>query len=179
MGHAEPFAFDDMFAPASDMRRQLCGTPPILGLAALEVGVDLFGKVQMKAVEAKATALGDRFIELVEARCGFAGLELISPRDGAARGSHVSFAHADGYAIMQALIARGVIGDFRAPDVLRFGFTPLYLRYADIWDAVEVMRDILETPRIRRARIPRTRRRHLSGLISRTAPRAALVVKAA
>ncbi|MBQ1541954.1 MAG: kynureninase [Caulobacteraceae bacterium] len=145
MGHADPFAFVDAYAPAPGVRRQLCGTPPILGLSALEVGVDLHLRAPLAALEAKGKRLGDLFIELVEARCGFAGLTLASPRDAAGRGSHVSYAHADGYAMMQALIARGVIGDFRAPDILRFGFTPLYVGYADVWDAVEILRDVLET----------------------------------
>ncbi len=145
MGHAEPFAFNDDYVPAPGIRRQLCGTPAILGLAALEAGVDLFAAVDMTALEAKAVALGDRFIDLVEARCGFAGMRLASPREAAARGSHVAFAHRQGYAIMQALIARGVIGDFRAPDLLRFGFAPLYLRFVDLWDAVEVLRDVFES----------------------------------
>jgi kynureninase len=143
MGHAAPFDFVDDYAPAAGIRRQLCGTPGILGLTALEAGIDVFAGVDMAALEAKGLALGDAFIELVEARCGFAGLVLASPREAARRGSHVSFRHVDGYAIMQALIARGVIGDFRAPDILRFGFTPLYLRFSDVWDAVGALREVL------------------------------------
>jgi len=98
----------------------------------------------MTALEAKGLALGDAFIALVESRCSGAGLSLACPAEAARRGSHVSFRHPDGYAIMQALIARGVIGDFRAPDILRFGLTPLYLRFADVWDAVETLRQVLE-----------------------------------
>ena len=143
MGHAAPFDFVDDYRPATGIRSQLCGTPGILGLAALEAGVDVFAGVDMAALEAKGLALGDAFIDLVETRCGFAGLTLASPREAARRGSHVSFRHPDGYAIMQALIARGVIGDFRAPDILRFGFTPLYLRFEDVWDAVETLREVL------------------------------------
>jgi kynureninase len=150
MGHAAPFAFSDEYRPADDITRQLCGTPPILSLTALEVGVEISAMAGMPAVEEKGARLCDLFIRLVEARCSFAGLTLISPRDAAARGSHVSFAHPDGYAIIQALIARGVIGDFRAPDVARFGFAPLYLRYVDIWDAVETLRLVLETGEYRR-----------------------------
>ncbi len=145
MGHADPFAFVDAYAPAPGVRRQLCGTPPILGLSALEVGVDLHLRAPLAALEAKGKRLGDLFIELVEARCGFAGLTLASPRDAAGRGSHVSYAHADGDAMRQALSARGGSGDVRAPDILRFGFTPLYVGYADVWDAVEILRDVLET----------------------------------
>ncbi|HEY1927532.1 MAG TPA: kynureninase [Caulobacteraceae bacterium] len=144
MGHAAPFEFDDAFVPADGVRRQLVGTPGILGLAALEAGVDTFDGVDLRQVEAKAARMGDLLIELIEVRCGQYGLQLVSPRNSDGRGSHVSFAHPDGYAIMQALIARGVIGDFRAPDVLRFGLTPLYLRYGDLWDAVEHLAALLE-----------------------------------
>lgn len=144
MGHATPFAFDDRFSPADGIKRQLCGTPPILSLMALEVGVEISVEAGIFAIQEKSARLCDLFMRLVEARCGFAGLRLISPRDAAKRGSHISFSHPDAHAIVQALIARGVIGDFRAPDVARFGFAPLYLSYVDIWDAVETMRLVLE-----------------------------------
>ncbi len=150
MGHAAPFDFTDDYAPAPDIKAQLCGTPPILGLAALEVGVYLMAEAEMASIEAKGAALGDLFIKLVEARCPT--LTLASPRDPQFRGSHVSFAHSDGYPIMQALINRGVIGDFRAPDILRFGFTPLYTRFVDVWDAVEILHDIIETGAYREPR---------------------------
>jgi kynureninase len=143
MGHAAPFAFVDDHEPVSGIRRQLVGTPSILALAALECGLDVFEGVDMAAVEAKALAMGDVLIDLVEDRCAGLGLELASPRDSALRGSHVAFAHPQGYAIMRALIAEGVIGDFRAPDILRFGLTPLYLRFVDLWDAVERLRRIV------------------------------------
>jgi kynureninase len=143
MGHAEPFAFVDDFAPAPDIRRQLCGTPPILGLAALEVGVDIAARTPMATVEAKSAALCDLFIETVEAGGAGLGLELASPRAAAERGSHVSFAHSEAYGLVQALIARGVVGDFRAPDIARFGFTPLYLRHVDVVDAAEALLSVL------------------------------------
>lgn len=143
MGHAAPFAFGDDYVPAPGLRRFLCGTPPILSLAALECGVDLFLEADMAAVAEKSRRQGDLFIAWVEEHC--AGLTLLTPRDAAARGSHVSLAHPNGYAVMQALIARGVIGDFREPDAMRFGFTPLYLGYADVWRAVQVLKDILAT----------------------------------
>jgi kynureninase len=143
MGHADPFAFGDDYGAGEGVRRFLCGTPPILGIAALEVGVDLTLRAEMALLAEKSQRLCSRFIDLVERRCEGFGLTLASPRDSAARGSHVSFAHKDGYPIMQALIARGVIGDFRAPDVLRFGFTPLYVGFEDVWNAVEILRDIL------------------------------------
>ena len=151
MGHADPFEFDDAYRPASGVRRQLCGTPAILGLAALEAGVDQFAGVSMEAVERKGLALGDAFIALVEAGCG-AQLTLASPREPDSRGSHVAFHHPEGYAIMQALIARGVIGDFRAPDILRFGFTPLYLRFVDAWNAAGILAQVLESREYREAR---------------------------
>jgi kynureninase len=143
MGHAAPFAFGDDYAPAPDLRRFLCGTPPILSLAALECGVDLFLEADMAAVAEKSRRLCDLFVAWIEEHCP--GLTLLTPRDAAARGSHVSLAHPNGYVVMQALIARGVIGDFREPDVMRFGFTPLYLGYADVWRAVQILKDILAT----------------------------------
>ena len=142
MGHAEPFAFVDDYRPAAGIRRQLCGTPPILSLAALDVGIDLMLQADMAALERKAGALGDLFIALVEERCAGLGLSLASPRDSAQRGSHVVFAHPEAYAIMQALIERGVVGDFRAPDLLRFGFTPLYTRHVDLFDAAESLQEV-------------------------------------
>jgi kynureninase len=143
MGHDDPFEFGDTYRPAAGMARFLCGTPPILSLLALECGVDQFDGVDMGEVEAKAQRMAALFIERVENRCAGFGLELVMPRDPALRGSHVSFTHPHGHAIMQAMIDRGVIGDFRAPDVLRCGFTPLYLSYADVWRAVEVLREIM------------------------------------
>ena len=148
-GHAEPFAFDDDYRPVSGIRRFLTGTPSILALAALDCGFDTFAGIAMADIEAKARALSQTFIDEVEARCG-AEVSLASPRDPASRASHVVFAHAQGYVVMQALIARGVIGDFRAPDLLRFGFTPLYTRHVDVWDAVEILRDVLATKAWRR-----------------------------
>ncbi|MDB5736748.1 MAG: hypothetical protein JWO65_416 [Sphingomonas bacterium] len=145
MGHAAPFDFGDGYAPGQGIARFLCGTPPILGLVALEVGVDLMLEADRTALFAKSQALCTMFIDLVEDRCAGLGLTCITPRDPSARGSHVSFAHEQGYRIMQALIARGVIGDFRAPDILRFGLTPLYVGYRDVWNAVEILRDILAT----------------------------------
>ncbi len=145
MGHARPFAFVDGYEPAPGITRFLCGTPPILAVAALESGVDLHLSVDMQQVAAKSRALCELFIDLVDARCASYGVTLVGPPRGAPRGSHVSFRHPDGYAIMQALIARGVIGDFRAPDIMRFGITPLYLRFADIAAAVQVLEEGLRT----------------------------------
>jgi kynureninase len=145
LGHARPFDFVDHYEPAPGVARFLCGTPPILAVAALECGVDLHRETTMPALAAKSQALASLFIALVTERCASYGVELVGPPPGAPRGSHVSFRHPHGYAIMQALIARGVIGDFRAPDIMRFGLTPLYLRYADIAAAVDVLEDVLRT----------------------------------
>jgi kynureninase len=150
MGHARPFDFHDDYSASEDLKAQLCGTPPILGLAALEVGVDILTRTEMAAVEAKGLALGDLFIACVEER--LPDLRLASPPDAAGRGCHVSFSHADGYPIMQALIARGVIGDFRSPDILRFGFAPLYLRYADIVRAADILADVITSGEYREPR---------------------------
>ena len=143
MGHAAPFDFDDAYEAAPGMDRFLCGTPPILGMAALEIGIDLLLEADRTALFAKSRALCSLFVDLVEERCAGLGLTLASPRDPQARGSHISLAHRDAYPVMQALIAHGVTGDFRAPDILRFGFTPLYVGYEDVWRAVEILRDVL------------------------------------
>ncbi len=145
MGHARPFAFVDGYEPAPGIARFLCGTPPIVAFAALESGVELHLEQDMQLVLQKSRALAALMIELVAQRCAEYGLELVGPPPGEPRGSHVSFRHPEGYAIMQALIARGVIGDFRAPDILRFGLTPLYLRFADIAQAVAVLEEVLRT----------------------------------
>lgn len=145
MGHAAPFAFGDDYAPGEGVKRFLCGTPPILGLTALKASLDLFDGIDRAALFAKGQTLCDLFIALVEGRCAGFGLTLATPRDPVVRGSHVSFAHPDAWPIMSALIDCGVIGDFRAPDLLRFGFTPLYLGFADVWRAVEILREILAT----------------------------------
>ena len=140
-----PFAMTADYQPARGIRRFLCGTQPVLSMALVECGLDVALQADMADVRAKSLALTDLFIHLVETRCAAHPLTLITPRDHAARGSHVSLRHPNGYAVMQALIARGVIGDYREPEVLRFGITPLYLGHADIWDAVETLRDILDS----------------------------------
>ncbi len=141
LGHADPFAFDPSYVPARGVASAVVGTPPILSLAALEVGVDLMLEAPMRLIREKSLALTGRFMAAMRAR-GFCS---ITPADPAHRGSQVSFSHPGGYAIMRALIARGVIGDFRAPDVLRFGLAPLYLRHVDVWDAVATLHDVMRT----------------------------------
>ena len=168
MGHAAPFEFDPGYRPAAGISRYLCGTPAVLAMSALDCGVDSVLAADrlggMAALRAKSLALTDVFAGLVQARCGGHGLRLVSPADPARRGSQVCLARDEGaYAIVQALIARGVVGDFRAgdgaamPDILRFGFTPLYTRFADAWDAAEHLRQVLETGEWRE---PRFNRRH-------------------
>jgi kynureninase len=157
LGHAEPFAFTANYRPAAGIARFLCGTPPVLSLAALDCGVDTLLAAEpsggIPALRRKSLQLTELFITLVETRCAGRGLVLRTPRDAHDRGSHVSFSRMEGgYPIMQALIGRGVIGDFRAPDVLRFGFTPLYTRFVDVWDAVEHLRQVLDSGEWREAR---------------------------
>jgi kynureninase len=147
MGHAEPFAFTDDYRPAAGIDRFLAGTPPMLSLAALESGVESFAGTGMAALWAKSVALFDLFADLVEERCP--SLACIAPRDPAKRGSHIAFRHLHAFELCQALIADGVIGDFRAPDVVRFGLTPLYLGYEDIRAAVDRLAAILDTGRWR------------------------------
>ena len=142
MGHEAPFAFDPSYRPGAGVERMRVGTPPVIALAALDAALDVWDDVDMADIRRASVALCDLFIELVEAQCPM--LELASPREGDRRGSQVSFRHPQGYAIMQALIDRGVIGDFRAPDVLRFGFTPLYIGESEVRGAVAVLKQVMD-----------------------------------
>jgi kynureninase len=141
LGHEAPFAFDLSYRPGGGIERMRVGTPPVLQLAALEAALDIWDGVTIEAVRARSIELTEQFVREVEAACPT--LVLASPRDPAQRGSQISFRHPEGYAIMQALIARGVIGDFRAPDVLRFGFTPLYTSEADVAGAARVLAEVM------------------------------------
>ena len=143
LGHEAPFAFDLDYRAGTGIERMRVGTPPVLQLAALEAALDVWDGVDMAALDARRAALTDRFVAAVEASCE--GVTLASPRDAAHRGSQISFRHPDAYAVMQALIARGVIGDFRAPDILRFGFAPLYNDEADVDRAARTLAEILNT----------------------------------
>lgn len=144
MGHAAPFDFEQHYRPADGIARHLAGTPAILGLVALEEGVDLYLEADSEDLRRKSVLMTECFAALVAQECGGHGLTLASPADATGRGSQVCFRHDEGYAIVQALIARGVIGDFRTPDILRFGFAPLYLRYQDLWNAVTHLRHVME-----------------------------------
>jgi kynureninase len=143
MGHAEPFAFGPDYRPVEGIARFLAGTPPILALAALDAALDVCTGLDFTAIRNKSLALTDAFMTLVEQECGGCGFTIATPRAPAARGSQVSLCHAHGYAIVQALIGCGVIGDFRAPDLLRFGFAPLFTRFVDVWDAVAALKNVM------------------------------------
>lgn len=152
LGHAAPFDFEPDYRPAAGIDRLLCGTPPVLSLTALDAALEVFDRAEplggLAALEAKAARLTDLFIERFDARCAGQGLRVLTPREASRRGNQISLSSEDparGYALMQALISEGVIGDFRAPDILRFGFAPLYLRHVDIWDAVEKLARLIET----------------------------------
>jgi kynureninase len=142
LGHARPFDFELHYEPAEGMQAFVTSSPSIIALAALDGALDVWDRVSMAQVRAKSLALTDLFIALIEER--LAGVfEIVTPRDHARRGSQVALAHPEGYAIIQALIERGVIGDFRAPDICRFGFTPLYLRFVDVYDAVDRIAEVM------------------------------------
>jgi kynureninase len=147
LGHASPFAFETRYRPAPGIARFLCGTPPILSLAALEEGVKIILKAGLPALLGKSKALTRLFIDLMEDWAPAHGFVLASPRDANRRGSQVSYHYPQGYAVVQALIHEGVVGDFRAPDLLRFGFAPAYIRFADVWNAVARLKEIVETRR--------------------------------
>ena len=132
-GHADPFAFDVDYRPAPGISRFLVGSPPILAYAPLESSLDIWDRVDLDRLRVKSVALTSLFLDLVERECAGHGIEVASPRDPEQRGSQIALRHQEGYRIVRALIERGVIGDFREPDVMRFGFAPLYLRYVDVW----------------------------------------------
>jgi len=145
MGHEAPFAFDPAYRPAPGVLRFLCGTPAVLAMAALEEGVAAVGAAGIERLRTKSIALTELFIDRVDRRLGPHGFTLVSPRDPDLRGAQVSLRHPEGYAIVSALIARDVIGDFRDPDILRFGFAPITTRFVDAWDAVEALAEVMAT----------------------------------
>jgi kynureninase len=151
-GHARPFEFEGDYRPAEGMARWLCGTPPVLALAALEAGLEAYRLADVRVLRTQAMALTDLFIAEVEARCDGFGLELASPREAGRRGAQVGFRHPEAYAIVQALIAAGVVGDFRAPDIMRFGFAPLYVTGEQVHEAVTRLADVLTRETWREAR---------------------------
>ncbi|WXL26968.1 kynureninase [Ectopseudomonas mendocina] len=144
-GHARQFQMESHYEPAPGISRYLCGTQPMISMAMVECGLDVFHKTSMQALREKSLALTDLFIKQVEARCSSHPLTLITPREHIYRGSHVSFEHPHGYSVIQALIERGVVGDYREPHIMRFGFTPLYSRFVDAWDAAEILGQVLDS----------------------------------
>ncbi|NYE21491.1 kynureninase [Microbacterium immunditiarum] len=154
-GHARPFDFTVEYTPAPGITRFRVGTPQVLAISALEASLRVWAEVDMAQVREKSLRLTELFMALVDERLARWGIAVVTPRDPARRGSQVSLRFADGYAVMQALIDRGVIGDFRAPDLMRFGFTPLYVSHVDVWDAVAALEDILHTEVWREARFAR------------------------
>lgn len=143
MGHEAPFAFDFDYRPAKGIDRLRAGTPGVLSMIALSSALDVWDGVDLKGLRDKSVRLAELFISEVEGRCTKYGLKLASPREAEKRGSQVSFHCADGYAVMQALIAEGVIGDFRAPDIIRFGLTPLYVGFTDVWEAARILERVM------------------------------------
>ena len=143
-GHAQPFAMEPDYRPAPGVSSFLSGTPPVVSLALVEGGLDLAARAPMDQVRTKSLALGDLMIERVRERCADHPVGLVTPTQPGRRGSHLSFTHPDGYAIVSALTAAGVVGDYREPQVMRFGLTPLYLRFVDVYDAVEVLAQVLD-----------------------------------
>ena len=137
LGHASPFTFEEAYRPAPGMRCWMTGSPPVLAIAALEQAVEVFLDADMRRVAEKSQRLTELFIRLTDARLARFGFVLATPRDAGRRGAQVSLRHRLGYPIVRALIDSGVIGDFRDPDLCRFGLAPLYTRYVDVWDAVE------------------------------------------
>ncbi len=145
-GHSEPFAFASKYKPSKNITQYLCGTPPVLSMVALDEALNVWADVDMRTVRQKSLALTDFFIECTSALCTEFDIHVLTPFEHENRGSQVSLScPTNGYAVMQALIARNVIGDFRPPDILRFGFTPLYTRYVDVWNAAQILSDVLQT----------------------------------
>ena len=152
MGHASPFAMSPDYVPAEGIRRFLSGTPPIVAMNALECGIDMWLEVDQAALRDKAMGLTELFIELVTPLLDRFGMQIASPRNAAQRGNQVALRHPDAYRVCRALIDRGVVGDFREPDILRLGFPPLYLRYEDVATAASILEDVLRDEAWRDAR---------------------------
>lgn len=151
MGHRAPFQFDNEYQPSKGVSHFLSGTPNILSLAGLDAAMDAFSGVDMGDIRNKSIALSELFLRLVSEAESLTNLECISPLDAQQRGSQLSFAHPQAHAICQALIAQDVVADFRAPNIVRFGFTPLYQRFADIWQAVKILNQVVSSERYLKA----------------------------
>jgi kynureninase len=147
LSHSDPFAFDEQYRPAAGVDRFLCGTPPILSLAALDAALEAWEGIDLAAVRRWGSSLGDLFIGAADAELAPLGVEVVSPRPAERRGAQVSLRHPRAAALVEALARAGIVGDFRPPDVMRFGLHPLYLRHADVWEAVATLRDLLGSAR--------------------------------
>ena len=145
LGHSDPFAFETKYTPANNINKFICGTPSILSYKAVESALDIFDEISLEQVREKSIQLSELFIKLIQQECGDFGFELFSPIDAAHRGSQISYKHENAYPIMQSLISRGIIGDYREPNILRFGISPLYMRYEDIWSAIICLKNIMQS----------------------------------
>ena len=155
LGHRRPFAFERDYEPAEGIDRFVCGTPPILAMSSLDAALELWEKVDLEDLRLKSRLLGDLFLKRASRFTDEFGLQVACPEDSSVRGSQVCLRHPDGYAVIQALIERGMTGDFRAPDILRFGLTPLYQSYVDVWDAVDALEDVVRSGIYREQRFHR------------------------
>ena len=145
LGHSDPFAFEAKYTPANNINKFICGTPSILSYKAVESALDIFDEISLEQVREKSIQLSELFIKLIQQECGDFGFELFSPIDAALRGSQISYKHENAYPIMQSLISRGIIGDYREPNILRFGISPLYMRYEDVWSAIICLKNIMQS----------------------------------
>jgi len=145
MGHAKPFAFDAKYQRANNINQYLCGTPSVIAMSALDAALDVWQDVDISQIREKSIALADVFIKLVKTHSCLSDLRLCSTENSSQRGSQLAFSHTDAFAICQALIEKGVIADFRAPNILRFGFTPLYTSFEEIWQAVAILAEVVKT----------------------------------
>ena len=145
LGHSDPFAFEAKYTPANNINKFICGTPSILSYKAVESALDIFDEISLEQVREKSIQLSELFIKLIQQECGDFGFELFSPIDAAHRGSQISYKHENAYPIMQSLISRGIIGDYREPNILRFGISPLYMRYEDVWSAIICLKNIMQS----------------------------------
>ena len=145
LGHIKPFDFEVEYKPANDINKFICGTPPIIAYKAIESGLEIFKDLSIIEIREKSTKLSEMFIQLMQQECTEFGFTLFSPKNSEHRGSQISFLHENAYSIIQALISHGIIGDYREPNVMRFGISPLYMRFEDVWNAITCLREIMQT----------------------------------
>jgi len=145
LGHIKPFDFEVEYKPANDINKFICGTPPIIAYKAIESGLEIFKDLSIIEIREKSIKLSEMFIQLMQQECTEFGFMLFSPKNSDQRGSQISFLHENAYPIIQALISHGIIGDYREPNVMRFGISPLYMRFEDVWNAITCLREIMQT----------------------------------